>query len=85
MIMRFRDNIALSIIADLIALAVVLAGTAISMIVLLGYCESATKEYYGIQLLAFVCTGLCGTFGSLLGLDLGRWRESRIKSRKSGK
>lgn len=83
--MRFRDNIAFSIAVDLIALAAVLAGTAAAMIVLLGYCENATKEYYGVKLLAFVCAGLCGLFGSLLGLDLGRWRESRIKSRKSRK
>ena len=83
--MKFRDNIGFSIAVDLIALAAVLAGTAAAMIVLLGYCESATKEYYGVKLLAFVCAGLCGLFGSLLGLDLGRWRESRIKSRKSRK
>ena len=83
--MRLRDNIALSIAVDIIALIVVLIGGASAMAVLLAYCGSATKEYYGVKLLAFVCAGLCGLFGSLLGLDLGRWRESRIKSRKSRK
>lgn len=83
--MRFRDNIAFSIAVDIVALTVVLAGGAAAMAVLLVHCENAAKEYYGMMLLAFICTGLCGAFGSLLGFDLGRWRESRIKSQKSRK